>query len=158
MNSWPPPHTIQNESQVLPRNAVEMTREMLIQVLTYFSSILPNYFGPMPIFLIVHGGAAMLLNPRLQGLAGELEREGHDRRKTTRDVDVVLRNFNAEYFSSNRQVATETLRQAIHDTARQFGLGADWMNCDADVALPMALQCELPSSSELEHLANPALI
>ena len=151
MGSWPPIPTF--PPSLPPKNTVDMTREMLIDVLTYFSSILPAYFGQIPIRLVVHGGAAMLLNPRLNELAGELEHEGYDRRKTTRDVDVILRSFDAEYSSPTKQSATETLRQCVYATAHQFRLGADWMNCDADIALPMALTCALLSFYQ-DHLTN----
>jgi hypothetical protein len=36
--------------------------------------------------------------------------------------------------------ANDRLKQCIFETALQFGLGADWMNSDADVALPMATE------------------
>ena len=79
---------------------------------------------------------------------------GH-RRTTTRDVDIIARGFLAEYghvwtrgsMSGSRggakgrgMDAKDRLRGCIHETAVLFGLGEDWMNADADVALPMAYE------------------
>lgn len=40
--------------------------------------------------------------------------------------------------------AEERLRRCVGRTAEVFGLGEDWMNCDADVALPLAYECVYP--------------
>ncbi|KIM43933.1 hypothetical protein M413DRAFT_442997 [Hebeloma cylindrosporum] len=125
------------------------------------TSIGSNY--PQGIRLVVHGGACMLLHPQLYALSeqqasvfakrGDPDNQnmGH-RRTTTRDVDFIARGFLAEYgtvwtsgsISGGRggekgrgMYAKDRLRGCIHDTAVLFGLGEDWMNADADVALPM---------------------
>ncbi|KAJ7782122.1 hypothetical protein B0H14DRAFT_3585491 [Mycena olivaceomarginata] len=53
-------------------------------------------------------------------------REG-EQRTTTRDIDYIARSFSSEW-----------AQRAFLKPLLQFGLGADWMNSDADVALPMA--------------------
>lgn len=60
------------------------------------------------------------------------------RRTTTRDVDYIRRSFTAEWQRIGIMDATERLQSCIQSTARHFHLGADWMNSDADIALPMA--------------------
>ena len=134
-----------------PHNNVEMTRDMLIQVLEYFSTIVPAYFDNRPVRLVIHGGACMLLHPRLYPLTQSPPMSqslfvGDDKmpipipakRTATRDVDYINRSFAAEWKSVGVVDATERLKKCIRATARRFGLGADWMNSDADIALPMA--------------------
>ncbi|KAF9556137.1 hypothetical protein CPC08DRAFT_641949 [Agrocybe pediades] len=130
-------------------NTVEMTREMLIAVLERFAEVLalPAFFGGptgvKKLRLITHGGACMLLHPHLYGLSlnQPLTNLTLPRRTTTRDVDVLLRAF----------VAAVKLREAVKKTAGWYfpastsgtvatpALGADWMNADADVALPFGV-------------------
>ncbi|KAF8881687.1 hypothetical protein CPB84DRAFT_236638 [Gymnopilus junonius] len=87
----------------------------------------------------------------------------HDlaRRTSTRDVDIVLRGFVADFGALgppprnkqrrreggwagpeedvSRMDAATRLKACIKATTRYFpGLGLDWMNADADVSLPMA--------------------
>src|SRR6266550_561050 len=52
-------------------NTRELTREMLLAVLNHFSTLLPNKFNNMPVRLVVHGGACMLLHPDLDRLASQ---------------------------------------------------------------------------------------
>ncbi|KAL4261085.1 hypothetical protein AB1N83_007430 [Pleurotus pulmonarius] len=139
------------EPQLPEKNNVEMTRDMLIQVLEYFSTIVPAYFDNRPVRLVIHGGACMLLHPRLYPLTQSPPMSqslfvGDDKmpipipakRTATRDVDYINRSFAAEWKSVGVVDATERLKKCIWATARRFGLGADWMNSDADIALPMA--------------------
>lgn len=63
------------------------------------------------------------------------------RRTSTRDVDIVRRSFVGEWAKMGVRDAGERLQNCVMLTARQFGLGLDWMNSDADVALPMASEC-----------------
>jgi hypothetical protein len=138
----PPPA----EAPLPPRNEKELTREMLITILTYFSTLLPTKFNGMPVRLVAHGGACMLLHPGLYTLAQQQPppspsnspRNLLPRRTTTRDVDYINRSFAYEWHNAGVPDATERLKECIKATARQFGLGLDWMNSDADVALPMA--------------------
>jgi hypothetical protein len=60
------------------------------------------------------------------------------RRTSTRDVDYIKRSFAAEWQRIGINDAAERLQSCILSTARHFRLGADWMNSDADIALPMA--------------------
>jgi hypothetical protein len=60
------------------------------------------------------------------------------RRTSTRDVDYIKRSFAAEWQRIGINDAVERLQSCIMSTARHFRLGADWMNSDADIALPMA--------------------
>jgi len=161
------------------KSTVEMTRDMLIQVLDRFSVLLEEWFEfqspsasgggsnyPRNIRLVVHGGACMLLHPQLYTLSeqqasvfatrGDPENMNMgQRRTTTRDVDFIARGFLAEYGrvwtrgsasvgrggeKGRGMDAKERLRACIHETAVSFGLGEDWMNADADVALPMAYE------------------
>jgi hypothetical protein len=134
----------QAPDQPLPaRNETELSRDMLMTVLTYLSTLIPAQFNGHPVRLVVHGGACMLLHPGLYTLSQEHRHTTSDgmtlaRRTTTRDVDYINRAFAAEWHRVGVSDATERLQNCIKATARRFGLGADWMNSDADVALPMA--------------------
>lgn len=62
------------------------------------------------------------------------------RRSSTRDVDYIARAFAAEWRAAGMPDAEARLQRCIDTTARRFGLGRDWMNAHADVALPMATE------------------
>lgn len=90
----------------------------------------------------------MLLNPELARLAAlTAAADGRSKqRTTTRDVDYIARSFASEWAQRYSVFdANERLKQCIFETAMQFGLGADWMNSDADVALPMATEYVIDS-------------
>jgi hypothetical protein len=138
-----PPPKLQPDQPLPPRNEIELSREMLMTVLTHLSTLIPSHFNGHLVRLVVHGGACMLLHPGLYSLSQEHRQTTSDgltlaRRTTTRDVDYINRSFAAEWQRFGVSDATERLQSCIKATARQFGLGADWMNSDADVALPMA--------------------
>ncbi|TFY79677.1 hypothetical protein EWM64_g4338 [Hericium alpestre] len=59
-------------------------------------------------------------------------------RRATRDIDYIHRAFVADYQRYGVFDAEARLTSCIAATARKFGLGGDWMNAHADVALPMA--------------------
>lgn len=138
-------------------NTRELTREMLLAVLDHFSTLLPNKFNNMPVRLIVHGGACMLLHPDLDRLASQtppfllsprwspgapLQPDAPDVKRTqTRDIDIIARSLDQEWHHLGIFDPFDRLKDCIASTARRFGLGLDWMNADADVALPMALEC-----------------
>jgi len=138
-------------------NTRELTREMLLAVLNHFSTLLPNKFNNMPVRLVVHGGACMLLHPDLDRLASQtppfllsprwspgapLQPDAPDVKRTqTRDVDIIARSLDLEWHHLGIFDPFDRLKDCIASTARRFGLGLDWMNADADVALPMALEC-----------------
>ncbi|KAF5375987.1 hypothetical protein D9757_008826 [Collybiopsis confluens] len=141
------PHHLNPHHQdptLAPRNAVDLTREMLIAALEHLSTMIAFEFSGLPIRLVAHGGACMLLHPGLHELANRkamyhsTRGENAPRRTTTRDVDYIHRAFVAESDARGIISAGERLQRCIRTTARQFGLGADWMNSDADVALPMS--------------------
>jgi hypothetical protein len=151
------PPSSPSDFQIPPRNETELSREMLIMVLTYFSTLIPSHFNGLPVRLVVHGGACMLLHPGLHNLALQLQHlsttpnnsfSALPRRTTTRDVDYIHRSFTTEWQHIGITDATERLRDCIQTTARHFRLGADWMNSDADIALPMA------NESVLRHLTS----
>ncbi|KAK1219547.1 hypothetical protein PQX77_017735 [Marasmius sp. AFHP31] len=128
-----------------PKNHREMTREVLIMVLEHMSALLEAEFGGVPIRLVAHGGACMLLHPGLYDLAvrkaayHSQRGENVPMRTTTRDVDYIRRSFIAEYMGKHKIMDAELrMQKCIRLTALKFGLGADWMNADADVALPMS--------------------
>ncbi|KAH6905161.1 hypothetical protein BKA70DRAFT_1373234 [Coprinopsis sp. MPI-PUGE-AT-0042] len=115
-----------------PRNDVDLTREKLITILEFFSQMLAGAFNNKPLRLIVHGGACMLLHPMLYNLSSQ-QHQLHPtlpHRTSTRDVDYIHRSFVTEM--------SQLDEMCIERTAMQFQLGADWMNSDADIALPMA--------------------
>lgn len=130
------------------RNETELNRDMLIEILTYFSTLIPSRFNGMAVRLVVHGGACMLLHPGLYALAQQQPPpppsnsnsppNSLPRRTTTRDVDYINRSFAYEWHNMGVADATERLKDCMKATAKQFRLGLDWMNSDADVALPMA--------------------
>ncbi|ESK87548.1 hypothetical protein Moror_1997 [Moniliophthora roreri MCA 2997] len=130
---------------VMPaHNTKELNRDMLINVLEYLSTLLATEFRGTPVRLVAHGGACMLLHPGLYNLAKRKELyhqqkgENSPMRYTTRDVDYIRRSFIQEYSTKHQMPdAAQRLQKCIRATAIQFGLGADWMNADADVALPM---------------------
>ncbi|KAG7448322.1 uncharacterized protein BT62DRAFT_930411 [Guyanagaster necrorhizus] len=105
-------------------NTLPLTRPMLEMLLNYLCDQLSNPGSPYHIpslLLVIHGGAAMLLHPSYQTIPTS--------RQSTLDVDYLAQPFSTD-------VCT-TITRAIAETSRAFpGLGADWMNADADVALP----------------------
>ncbi|PFH47530.1 hypothetical protein AMATHDRAFT_151848, partial [Amanita thiersii Skay4041] len=62
-------------------------------------------------------------------------------RTHTRDVDYIARSFPHEWLALGIPNPAERLKDCIAITAATFGLGMDWMNADADIALPMAQEC-----------------
>ncbi|KAJ7214247.1 hypothetical protein B0H12DRAFT_1242186 [Mycena haematopus] len=124
------------------RNMRSLDRDGLIRILDFFSTLIPARFGTrQQIRLVIHGGAVMLLNADLARLAAATAAtDGRAKqRTTTRDIDYIARSFSSEWAQRYGVVdANDRLKQCIFDTAVQCGLGADWMNSDADVALPMA--------------------
>ena len=106
-------------------NMVALTRELLLGALHDLSLRLAAHF-PSTVRLVVHGGVVMVLYPQLAC------------RNATRDVDYIHRSFESEWIARGVSDAGPLLRQCIKQTARKHGLGADWMNAHADVALPMA--------------------
>jgi hypothetical protein len=102
---------------------------MLRTILTDLSSRILAVFR-CPIRLVVHGGAAMLLHSGLYAQPGS-------RRVDTRDVDYIHRSFVEEWRPFGMTDAGERLECCIAATAAKFKLGKDWMNCQADVALPI---------------------
>ncbi len=102
-----------------------MNRGFLLPALYDLSIRLSSYF-PSAVRLVVHGGAVMVLHPRLAC------------RESTRDVDYCHRSFEAEWIARGVSDAGPRLITCIKATARALNLGADWMNACADVALPMA--------------------
>lgn len=88
----------------------------------------------------------MLLHRDLNRLAQQQAASNSDKfggtplRTITRDVDYIHRSFVTEYAAHGFPDAGERLQRCIRATAVQFRLGADWMNSDADVALPMAAE------------------
>jgi len=103
--------------------------------------------------------AAVFARTRGGGYASSGDQQNNDnmgqRRTMTRDVDFIARGFISEYggvwvrggssssYSNGKgrgMSAQERLRGCIHETAVMFELGEDWMNADADVALPMAYE------------------
>jgi hypothetical protein len=135
-----PSYIPESDNSLPPHNDVELSREMLIKVLEYFSQLVAQVFTGRSIRMVVHGGACMLLHSGLYGLSQQQHQmiPALPRRTTTRDVDYIHRSFVAELASCGMPDAAVKLQECIRSTARQFGLGADWMNSDADIALPMA--------------------
>lgn len=136
--SYPPPPY---ESSLLPiplKNEKELSRETLIQVLDHFSLLINQHFAGRPIRLVVHGGACMLLHPGLYALSMQQHKMSPHlpRRTTTRDVDYIHRSFVSEMAGLGMYDAAARLAECIKGTAKAFGLGLDWMNSDADIALP----------------------
>ena len=109
-------------------NNVPLTRKLLKQALSDLSEKLYRFFRRQ-VRLVVHGGAVMVLHPLFS------------HRESTQDVDYIHRSFVSEYRALGFPDAEQRLRTCIAETARKFGLGADWMNDHADVALPWALEC-----------------
>jgi hypothetical protein len=108
-------------------NEVPLTRKLLTRVLSDLSERLYRSFRRQ-VRLVVHGGAVMVLHPSFS------------HRESTQDVDYVHRSFVSEYRALGFPDTEQPLRTCIAETARQSGLGADWMNDHADVALPWALE------------------
>jgi len=117
------------------QNEVLLTRDYLRIILDDFSVRLLNHFG-RPVRLIIHGGAVMVLHRNLA------------HRVSTRDVDFCLRAFIAEWHKKGVYDAEARLNVCIKATAAKFGLGIDWMNSHADVALPL-------SRDKFGHLYDP---
>ena len=110
---------------VSEKNEIPLTSEFLLVVLSDLSSRIAQYFGSLaPVNLVIHGGAVMVLHPLLAC------------RQTTRDVDYIHRSSEAEWIARGVSDAGPRLLTCIKATAREFNLGADWMNACADRALP----------------------
>ncbi|KAG5635986.1 hypothetical protein H0H81_009454 [Sphagnurus paluster] len=143
-------HSMTPEISLPPRNEKDLSRDFLITVLNHFATVIQSYFNGRPVRLVVHGGACMLLHPGLFGLAKEQYYLAHNspansphnilpRRVSTRDVDYIHRSFVTEWQALGVADAGDRLKHCIKLTAQHFQLGLDWMNSDADVALPMAI-------------------
>lgn len=117
-----------------------MTSDMLVRVLDSMSSHVQKYF-PSRVKLVVHGGACFLLDRELSSIiAYDNTMWPTPKRSNTRDVDYINRSFASEWRNRGMYDATEKLKKCIWATAAKFGLGTDWMNSDADVALPVAYE------------------
>ncbi|KAF5376413.1 hypothetical protein D9615_008586 [Tricholomella constricta] len=147
-----------------PRNVKEMSRDFLITVLNFFATLVPSHFNNLPLRLVVHGGACMLLHPGLARLAMDQHylattspaNSPHNalpRRKSTRDVDYIHRSLVIEWQALGISDATERIKHCIMLTAQHFQLGADWMNSDADVALPMSIDATGKQYDPIYHAA-----
>lgn len=108
-------------------NDVNLGRHNVYHILDYLSELLFDTFRRR-VSLVVHGGIVMVLHERLAC------------RDDTRDIDFCLRSFVPEYTKLGYPDAEARLNSCISHTAKKFGLGADWMNSHADVALPMAFE------------------
>jgi len=73
---------------------------------------------------------------------------GLTRRVSTLDVAFCLRAFTAEWHKEDVYDAEARMNSCIKATAAKFGLGVDWMNSHADVALPL-------SRDKFGHLYDP---
>lgn len=84
----------------------------------------------------------MLLHPGLYNLAEQQARITPEMpiRRTTRDVDYIHRAFVDECMAYGEPDAPGKLLTCIRETAVAFGLGEDWMNSAADVALPITTE------------------
>lgn len=58
--------------------------------------------------------------------------------RTTRDINFIKRSFISEMRKYGFHDVETKLRTCINGTAVHFGLGADWLNGNTDVVLPMA--------------------
>lgn len=139
-----------------------MTSDMLVRVLDSMSSHVQKYF-PSRVKLVVHGGACFLLDRELSSIiAYDNTMWPTPKRSNTRDVDYINRSFASEWRNRGMYDATEKLKKCIWATAAKFGLGTDWMNSDADVALPVAYDAmgrEFdPISSSSKDVENPDVI
>nr|GAT57338.1 predicted protein [Mycena chlorophos] len=125
------------------KNMRPLDRATLFEILEYFSTTTAARFGASrPVRLVIHGGAVFVLNAELSQLAATttaMDVHSPQQRTTTRDIDYILRSFVAEWAAWGVPDAAQRLKQCILDTAARFGLGADWMNSDADIALPWAI-------------------
>ena len=108
-------------------NSVLLDRVHLNTVLDDLSRRLLSTFG-CAVRLVIHGGAVMVLH------------RGLNHRSNTRDVDYCHRAFVAEMSGRGVPDAGQRLLSCINATAKTYGLGKDWMNAHADVALPWAIE------------------
>ncbi|KAF5349917.1 hypothetical protein D9756_009252 [Leucocoprinus leucothites] len=142
-------------SSIPPVNHVELDRSKLVDVLEYLGYRIGEHFSHS-IRLVVHGGACMLLHPGLFNLAEQQARLTPNMpiRTTTRDVDYIHRAFVAESIARGEPEAPGKLLTCIWETAVRFGLGADWMNSAADVALPMTTD---PSGRQVDPIYSASI-
>jgi hypothetical protein len=141
-STYPPPPYDASLPPIPPKNEKELTRDALIQTLEHLSLLTAQSFAGRPIRLVVHGGACMLLHPGLYALSLQQHQMSPHlpRRTSTRDVDYIHRSFVSEMASFGMHDAAARLAECIKGTARVCGLGLDWMNSDADIALPYATE------------------
>ncbi|KAK7679012.1 hypothetical protein QCA50_017956 [Cerrena zonata] len=112
---------------LVAHNVVPLTQHNVFDILDHLSGLLYQAFGGR-VTLVVHGGIVMVLHQRLAC------------RESTRDIDFCLRSFVSESQKLGIHDAEARLNSCINATAKRFQLGADWMNCHADVALPMSIE------------------
>ncbi|KAF8077565.1 hypothetical protein FPV67DRAFT_1405394 [Lyophyllum atratum] len=158
----PQPPIATPDIPIPPRNEKELSRDFLITILNHFATLIPSHFNGLPLRLVVHGGACMLLHPGLSSVAKEQHYlatnspsdSPHNklpRRVSTRDVDYIHRSFVTEWQAVGVMDATERIKSCIKLTAQHFQLGADWMNADADVALPMFADANAKQYDPIYH-------
>nr|GAT52538.1 predicted protein [Mycena chlorophos] len=140
---WPGTQAASPTTRAIPaKNTRPLDKTTVLSILEYLSTRIAVWFGSgRPVRLLVHGGAVFVLDSELAKLAAHTaatDRFSRHQRTTTRDVDIMLRAFVAEWAAYGVLDAGQRLKRCILETAQQFRLGADWMNSDADVALPMA--------------------
>ncbi|KAF7320632.1 hypothetical protein HMN09_00147800 [Mycena chlorophos] len=140
---WPGTQAASPTTRAIPaKNTRPLDKATLLSILECLSTRIAVWFGSgRPVRLLVHGGAVFVLDSELAKLAAHTaatDRFSRHQRTTTRDVDIMLRAFVAEWVAYGVLDAGQRLKRCILETAQQFRLGADWMNSDADVALPMA--------------------
>ncbi|KAG9312413.1 hypothetical protein JVU11DRAFT_6794 [Chiua virens] len=109
-------------------NDVQLSYTMLHDLLDDLQRRTLQVFG-CPIRLFVHGGAVIILHSELSASST---------RRTTRDIDYIRRAFGHEWRKKGVYDAEDRLQSCIEATAHKFRIGTDWMNADADVALPFA--------------------
>ena len=128
-----------------PINDIPLTRLLLRIVLKDLSERLYRSFQRQ-VRLVVHGGAVIVLHPSFT----------YTDRASTQDINYIHRGFAAEYRELGFTDAEQRLRTCIAETTANFNLGVDWMNDNADVVLPWALECVLPFAYLIKNLINMA--
>ena len=96
-----------------PHNDVQLTREMLLDLLEDLQQRTCQVFG-CQLRLFIHGGAVMLLHPLLSASST---------RRTTRDIDYMRRAFGHEWRKKGVYDAEDRLQSCIDATAHHFRVG-----------------------------------
>ncbi|KAL1746853.1 hypothetical protein HDZ31DRAFT_33256, partial [Schizophyllum fasciatum] len=116
-------------SRAVPSQPNLLTAPVLQNLLSELDALLPSAFGDRRVALVIHGGAAILLNNTMALV------HHSPRRLATHAVQYLGAPFVAEWRAGGITDARDRLQWAAHEAAARVGVGPDWLTSDGDQAL-----------------------